>query len=80
MTAQLHPFLVQNTKRKRKTIDCRIIHTVTCNTVITWLLDVDYVILNKYYYHTAKFKVLYWSADAAAEQHNDNTPSAEELA
>jgi len=64
----LTAFVNWNTSHKRKIIDSEIIDTATCKVFRNRFLDVEWAILIKYYYQTAKQQALYESTDTPAGQ------------
>jgi len=79
ITELLTIFIGKNTKCTRKNTDAKIIDIANCKTSKKRLLDVEYVILIKYYYQTAKTRVLYESTDRSTTQPANNPPNSDRV-
>jgi len=79
ITELLTTFIGKNTKYKRKNTDSKIINIANCKTCKKRFLDVEYVILIRYYYQTAKTRALYECLDGPAGRPTDNPPYSDGL-
>jgi len=69
----------QLSKNPRANPDSKIIAISNCKSSKKWLLDVDSVILIRYYYQTAKPRALYKSTDGPAGQLTDAPSNSAQL-
>jgi len=79
ITELLTAWIGKNQKYKRKNMDSKIINITNCKTCKRSLLDVEFVILIRYYYQTAKTRALYISTDGPAEWSAANLPNSDWL-
>jgi len=79
ITELLTPLQLKNTKQTWKNTDSKIINIAICKTCKKSLLDVENMILIRYYYETAKTRALYESTDGPAGQPVDNPPNPDRL-
>jgi hypothetical protein len=79
ITELLNTFIGKNMKYYRKRLDFKIINIVNCRTFKKGLLAVDYAILIRCYYQTAKTRELYESTDGPTGQPTDNQPNSDGL-
>jgi len=77
ITELLTAFIGKNTTYKRRNTDSKIIDIANCKTCKKILLAVDYEILIRYYYQTAKTRALYESTDGPVGQPADNPPNSD---
>jgi len=70
-------FVVQNSKHKRKNIDCKIINIATWRALKKILLDVELAIIINYYFQTATARALYESTDGPDGHPADNLPHSD---
>jgi len=77
ITTLLTPFIGKNTLYKREDMDSKIIDIANCKTCKKRLLAVEYAILIRYYYETAKAKALYESIDGPAGLPANNPPNSD---
>jgi len=63
ITKLLTTCIGKNTKLKRKNTDSEIIAIGNCKSCKNRLLDVEYVILIRYYYQTSRTRAVYESTD-----------------
>jgi len=71
----LTALIVHSTNHNRKNIDSKIIHIATWRPLKPRLLDVEYAILIKRYYHTAKARALHETTDGPTGQPADTPPN-----
>jgi len=69
----------KNTQYHRKNTDYKIIDIAICKTCKPWSLDIEYAILIRHYYHTAKSSALHESRTGSAGQPTENPPNADGL-
>ena len=75
ITDFLTVLLGKNTIYHRKNMDSKLIHITNCKTCKNISFVVEYAILIRYYYETAKTRALYESIDGPA----DNVPNSDGL-
>jgi len=79
VTELLNTFIGRNMKYYRKSLHSKIIDIANCTTFKLGLLAVEYTILIRYYYQTAKARSLYVSTAGSAGWHAYNLPNWDEL-
>jgi len=80
LTEVLTAVVLLNTRHKRQSIDSKITEVVICKVIKKEFLDVNYLILIKYNYQSAKARALYKSTDGPAGQPADNPANSDGLA
>jgi len=79
ITELLTALVLLSTNLKRQNIDSKIAKGATCKVIKMVFLDVNYLILIKYNYQTAKARALYESTDGPAGQPADYSPNSDRL-
>jgi len=69
----------KNTVYRRNITDSKIINIVHCKTCTNNVLAVEYMILIRHYYQTAKTRALYDSIDGPAGRPADDPPNPDGL-
>ena len=79
ITQQLTALIGKNTIYTRKNMDSKIIDIAICKTCKKWLLNIESVVMIRYYYQTAKTRALYESTDGPAWQPTYSPPNSDWL-
>jgi hypothetical protein len=79
ITELLTAVICKNSKYISKTTDSKIINIANCKTFKKELLDGEYVILGRYYCHSAKTGTLHVSTDGPTGQPAGNLPNSARL-
>jgi len=79
ITELLTAFIRKNTTQYRKNADSKIINIANCKTWKNQLLAVEYTILIRHNYETAKTRALYESMDRPTGRPADNLPNSDAL-